>query len=214
MAGAEHHYALMHAWLPQERSPKETEYHLAAFFFHIDSAIECLVFALNALGYTVKKSGFLNIGDTSSLKEIMPKNLLGNTQNEFKPLPGYTEFYPTTVALWASSRPLLDLVFEQHDISKHRHVIYQGGSTRTDAPPGFWDQVDTPEENRWHFFPVHDVILGNDLRQPLEKRKQQKVDEFVYLEDIAEEFFTFISATGRTVLDDSKLNIPLNKLIQ
>ncbi len=40
MAGAEHHYAMMHAWLPQVRTPQETEYHLAAFFFHIDSAIE------------------------------------------------------------------------------------------------------------------------------------------------------------------------------
>jgi hypothetical protein len=214
MAGAEHHYALMHAWLPQPRSPKETEYHLAAFFFHIDSAIECLVFALNALGYAVKKSSFRDIGDASSLRRIGPPDLLGDPKRGVKQLKGYTELYPNTVALWASSRPLLELVFEQHNVSKHRHMIYEGGSMRTDAPPDFWENLDIKEEDRRHFFPVRDVILGNDLRKPLEKRKAQKVEEFIYLEDIADEFFSLISEVGRLILDDSTSNIPIQKKLK
>ena len=125
MAGAEHHYALMHAWLPQIRIPKETEYHLATFFFQVDSAVECLVFALNTLGCAVKKNGFRDIGDASSLRQIAPQDLLGNPLKGLKPLSGYIDLYPKTVALWASQRSLLDVTFEQHDVSKHRHGIYR-----------------------------------------------------------------------------------------
>src|SRR5258706_15623735 len=84
MAGAEDHYALMHAWLPQVRSTKETEYHLASFFFHVDSAIECLVFALNALGWSIKANGFRDMKDASSLKRIGPLDLLGDTKKGLK----------------------------------------------------------------------------------------------------------------------------------
>ncbi len=82
---------------------------------------------------------------------------------------------------------------------------------QTDAPSGFWDQLNITEENRHHFFPVHEVILGNDLRLPLEKRKQQAVSDLVYLEDIADEFFSFVSQTGSTIIHDSVSKIPINK---
>ena len=209
MAGAEHHYNLMHAWIPQTRSTKETEYHLATFFFQIDSAIECLVFALNSMGYAIEKNGFRRIDDSASLRRISPLDILGDINKNISPLKGYSKIFPKTSNLWASKRDLFTRIFEQHDVSKHRHTIYVGGSMRNDPPPGFWESLRVPNECRAQFMPVREVILGNDLKQPLEKRKPQAINEFVYLEEIAVDFFELMTQTGLTILEDCMSNIKI-----
>ena len=84
---------------------------------------------------------------------------------------------------------------------------------RSDAPSGFWETLNVREDNRSLFLPVRDVILGNDLRQPLEKRRPQKPEEFVYLENVAEKFFSFISELGVTLCEDSITHIELKQKI-
>lgn len=208
MAGAEHHYAAMHAWLPHPRSPKETEYHLAAFFFHVDSAFECLIFALNALGYAASRGNeFRNIGDASALRCIGPNDLLGDSRKGSKPLTGYNQFYPKTVALCQVARPLLDRIFEQHNASKHRHMIYLGGDMRTDAPPGFWKSLNISEGNRNEFLPVHDIILDDAILLPLNNRKLQSLNEFLYFEDVADDFFSLITKTGAAIIGDARIKL-------
>jgi hypothetical protein len=197
MAGAEHHYTAMHAWLPRPRPPKETEYHLA---------FECLVFALNALGYAIKREGFRDTGDDGGLRRIGPTDLLGDARKGTRPLPAYVNFYPKTVALCGASRSLLEVIFEQHNASKHRHMIYVGGDMRTDAPEGFWETLNVADENRNEFLPVHDVILDNDILLPLHKRKPESDEEFPYFEDLAECFFHLIGAMGETIVDDTQSN--------
>src|SRR5438552_7832368 len=44
------HYFEVHAWLPVPRVLAHAEYHLSSIFFNMDSALECLAFAINALG--------------------------------------------------------------------------------------------------------------------------------------------------------------------
>lgn len=208
MAGAEHHYNLMHGWVPQPRSVKETEYHLASLFFHLDSAIECLVFTMNAIGYAVQEDGFHNINDDKFLRRISPSNILGRPQSRSGQLKGYLTIFPRTTALWASHIDMLNIIFEQHDVSKHRHIIYLGGSSRNDPPSGFWDSLEIPEEYRPEFAPVREVILGKNLKQP-SKDWSNNAEEFVYLEEVVVDFFKFIDLTGEDILNDAIENIPL-----
>src|SRR5260370_33896554 len=52
--GVRRHYYELHAWGPRPIQAVDSEYHLASIFFHMDSALECFTFALNALGWAVK----------------------------------------------------------------------------------------------------------------------------------------------------------------
>lgn len=213
MEGAKYHYRMLHEWLPQPRWPQEFEYHLSSFFFNADSAVECLAFALNALGYAAFREEFLSISDEASLRRIRPQLLLSDLpvlgRSHAQPT-GFSRVFSNTCALWRSRLSLLQQIFEQHDVSKHRHMIYVGGSGRTeDAPEGFWEGLNISESERSRFYPMREVILGNDLKKPLEQRHGQQPEEFVYLENIAPDFFRFASDSGLTILADSVTNIPI-----
>ena len=52
--GVQIHYSEVHAWLPRARIPTDTEYQLTTILFQMDSALECLTFALNALGWAAQ----------------------------------------------------------------------------------------------------------------------------------------------------------------
>jgi len=208
MEGAKRHYRDIHEWMPLPRIPKDTEYHLASFFFNVDSSIECMVFALNAIGYATKGKGYRNINDPKELRKVSPYDVAGN-RTGVKPMSGYKDTFPRTQELWRINSELMELIFEQHDVSKHRHTIFEGGSMRNDAPEGFWEYVNVPESERSLFMPMKEIILGNDLKLPIEDRLPQKVEEFIYLEDIAEEFFEFVSILGYKILKDISENIPI-----
>src|SRR5437588_6529186 len=47
--GLQQHYSQVHAWLPMLRHRSELDYHCSTILFLMDSALECFVFALNAL---------------------------------------------------------------------------------------------------------------------------------------------------------------------
>jgi len=64
------HYFEVHAWLPRVRIPTDIEYHLASILFQMDSALECLTFALNAFGWIVMPLGFRDVTDAKALKRI------------------------------------------------------------------------------------------------------------------------------------------------
>ncbi len=69
LTGASIHYANMHQWLPVPQVLL-FEYNLASFFFNADSALECLVYALNALGYAAEPALFCDITKASKLKSL------------------------------------------------------------------------------------------------------------------------------------------------
>ncbi len=138
--GVRRHFYQVHAWIPTLCTPSDTEYHLSAILFNMDSAIECFAFALNALGNSVYVEGFRDITNSTSLRKISPKDLL-NCTNDKQPLDGFAKYFPRTQKLWINRRDLLDIIFENHDVSKHRETVYRGGKCRNDPPAGFFEAL-------------------------------------------------------------------------
>ncbi len=44
-------------------------------------------------------------------------------------------------------KDLIDIIIDQHDVSKHRKTISCGGKVRFDAPPDFWKEIAIDENN-------------------------------------------------------------------
>ena len=201
------HYEIVHAWLPTPRSPTETEYHLSSILFNMDSAIECLTFTLNALGYAAASDSFRDISDTRDLKKVSPKDILGDPSR--RPLKGYDIIFPKVVALWQRKRDLLNRIIELHDVSKHRQTIYVGGMMRSDPPKGFYESIGIPDvpEYRSRFWPMAEIILQEDPKTPRIEKIPQPAEGRVLLETLALEFVDFIQDTGDTAFNEAKANI-------
>ncbi len=202
------HYYLVHAWLPTPRLPTETEYHLSSILFNMDSAIECLTFALNALGYVVAADSFRDVSDAGALKKVSPKDIFGDPSASppLSPLDGYTTIFPAVVSLWQSKRTLLNRVIELHDVSKHRQTIYVGGKAREDAPTGFYESLGSSPHTAL-FWPMAELILKHDPKTPHVNRKSQPVDGRILLETLAPEFVDFIRETGEAAFNEAKTKI-------
>jgi hypothetical protein len=205
------HYRTVHAWAPSMRSPTETEYHLATIFFNMDSAIECLSFALNALGYAASPGFFRDVSNARALRQISPKDILGDPSSNPSVLPvsGYGTVFPQLQSLWQSERSLLDRIVEQHDVSKHRQTIFVGGRARSDPPIGFYESLGIPDtpKIRAQFWPMAEIKLQNEPRLPRAARMPQSAESFVYLETVSEEFVQFINRTGEAALKDAQAKI-------
>ena len=136
--GVQRHYFELHAWLP--RVP-EAEYHLASIFFQMDSALECLTYALNAIGWVVRPVDFRDVTDGKELTRITPRDILGDATKTppRPPLAGYQVVFPTLQGVWQNAAQLISRVRELHDVSKHRRTIFVGGKCRSDPPFGFYE---------------------------------------------------------------------------
>jgi len=105
------------------------DHHVSDILFNLDSAIECMVFALNAIGYGIMDTnGFLSIEDDKKLREIGPHNVF-NITNKFS----YQKYFPALVKYWlevseirgyVTPKKLWKSIRDQHDVSKHRSRIY------------------------------------------------------------------------------------------
>ncbi|UCE66763.1 MAG: hypothetical protein JSU85_01765 [Candidatus Zixiibacteriota bacterium] len=106
LKGVEMLYADIHEWGKAfANKPIEIEAILGSLFFNMDSVLECFVFALNSLGYSLDPNGFLDIGNKAKLKQISPYNLIGD-----KPIPGYAEYFPQTKAFIIEHKKLIKLI--------------------------------------------------------------------------------------------------------
>lgn len=209
--GIKAHYEIAHTWLPTLRSPTETEYHLSSILFNMDSAVECLTYALNALGYAVAINSFRDVSDARELKKINPKDIIGdNSASPPRPsLDGYAKFFPKLASLWQSKSTMLNRIFELHDVSKHRQTISVGGRLRSDPPPGFYESLGILNNSilRILFAPSAEIILQNDPKTPWAKKIPEPAEGQVLLEEMAAEFVVFIHDTGDIAIDEAKANI-------
>jgi hypothetical protein len=207
------HYYAVHAWVPKPRLPTETEYHLASVFFNMDSAIECVTFALNALGFCAAPTSFRDVTESTALRKVSPYDILGKDDaNPPRPaIGGYSSLFPSVQKYWKSSDKLLSMVFEQHDVSKHRGTIYVGGMARTDPPPGFYESLGVSDDasQRALFWPMKEIILQNAPKIPQTKRISQPRENHVLLQAIVPQFRDFVSETGLLALRDARRNIEL-----
>lgn len=213
--GITNHFYAVHSWMPRPTTPPEIESHIASLFFNMDSAIECITFALNALGFCASNNLlFWNITEFNKLKKISPYDILGrkNTTPSTDGLPEYSTYFPGVKQYWDSKIDLLDTIFEQHDVSKHRETIFTGGMSRNDPPPGFFESLGIKEDDassKALFWPMKEIIIKTNPKAPRINRTPTPVDERVLLEDIVVEFKEFIEITGVKALQDAKDNINL-----
>jgi hypothetical protein len=217
ITGVQIHFRKVHSWDFSIKSPSIVEYHISSVFFNMDSAIECLIFALNALGYITDSTKFIDITDEKKLKRICPYNLIGRPptySNGF--ISGYDIYFPLLKKYWCESLNLIKLIIEQHDVSKHRSIIFRGGKVRDDPPSGFFEKLGIngdeikDKAKQSNFEPMAEILIVPQLKIPRSKRKTIKPEDIPKLEDIAEKFCTFINVSGTKALDDAKTNIKLN----
>lgn len=206
LKGAEVHYEGIHTW--GEVSPKEQikiEYHLGSLFFNMDSAIECLIFALNSLGFAVEPSSFIDIANENAIKGIKPVNIMGKKNQ----IPGYDEYFPHTKEYMLEHKDLLEIIIEQHDVSKHRQAIFQGGICRFDPPEDFFKKrgIEDNAENRVLHAPFAEIMLMREPKMPESKRKSMSYREHDKLEDIGPRFCTFMNELGYKAKNDAQVRI-------
>lgn len=203
------HYHAVHSWMLKPRVPSETEYHLASIFFNMDSSLECITFALNALGFCAAKNSFRDVTDSKELRKISPYDLLGRK----KEVNGYAEVFPNVQKLWKKSSGMLDTIIEQHDVSKHRSTIFVGGMGRDDPPPGFFESIGLGDNSsrRVLFMPMKEIILKSEPKKPLAERVSRPRKDHVLLEELVPQFQKLIEETGVMALNDAKCNIALKE---
>ncbi|MDH4234073.1 MAG: hypothetical protein OEV15_02915 [Gallionella sp.] len=207
------HYYEVHTWASNPRSRAETEYHLASAFFNMDSAIECVTFALNALGYCAAPTSFKDVSESAAIRKISPYDILGKADAN-PPIPalgGYSMLFPSVQNYWTKNAKLLSTIFEQHDVSKHRGAIYIGGMARADPPPGFYESLGITDDaaQRAQFWPMKEIILKHEPKTPLVKRISQPRENIELFETLVPQFKNFISETGLLALRDARRNIKL-----
>ncbi len=213
--GVSFHDAQAHAWLPRPRAPTETEFHLAALFFCMDSALECFTFALNALGYAAYASGFRDVTDERAQRRIKPLDVTGEASRSsgVAPVPGYAKVFPGVQQYWQAQSVLISSIRELHDVSKHRRTIYTGGQARMDPPEGFYEALGVPSDSvqRALFRPMAEILLKPDPKAPSVSRKLKPRQELELLERLVPQFAGFMEKTGELALRDSGSTIPQNE---
>lgn len=194
------HFYDVHAWVPSRRLPVETESQVSTILFNMDSAIECFVFMLNALGWAIAPDQFLDVTDGKTLKRIAPRNIVG-TQSVL----GYSTYFPSLQRHWAAHTELLQMITDQHDVSKHRTAISQGGQHRSDAPAGFYESLGIPDDPsaRFLFWPMAEILLMPNPKGPVASRTPTSADQCPMLEQLAEQFCAFMNLSCDKALDDA-----------
>lgn len=198
------HYAAVHGWTGESWS-QTAEYHLASIFFGMDSAIECLVFALNALGWGAG-SEFRDVSDSCALRRVRVEDVTGD-----RPIAGFVDLFPEISATFARHEATIRTIVEQHDVSKHRETIFAGGALRDDPPDGYFQSfgVAPGGSAAASITPMEEILLLEDLKTPASKRESQEYDPEMSLEAVGKRFVNLMTESTQTALADAHTNIPL-----
>ena len=212
--GVRIHYFAIHSWelvkpsganyyLAEFEIYRTTEYHLSTTLFNMDSAIECMVFMLNALGYAANPSQFRDVASPEELRRISPWNILLDDK-----VSGYAKYFPSLKDYWLENRDLICKIVEEHDVSKHRSAIFEGGMHRLDPPYNFFAELGISDSGRQiAISPFAEIILPSQPKTPWRQREHTEYKDIVNLEDVTETFRTFISVSGMKALEDARNNI-------
>lgn len=199
------HDTLLHGWIPKKRGPEDSEYHISAMLFNMDSALECLTFALNSFGKVVN-SQFFSISDKDNLKKVSPKNITQefiyqSRKKHSDIFIGYKNLFPRLQEYWILKVEMQNIIIANHDVSKHRHSIYSSGLRNTSAPHNFYEQLGikgvVQEEHL--YWPMKEVILQKDPKETLDKQDPKNT---ILLEELTAIFFEFINESGKKIFQD------------
>lgn len=165
----------------------ELDHHLSDILYNMDSAIECLVFALNAIGYGVMDSiNFISIEDEKKLKKIKPDNIFIDNNNLH-----YIKYFPSLTNYWleipdykyhVTPKQLWESIRDNHDVSKHRsrlcHMV-TGSDNETD------------------------ILLDQYPKKPLIEEVEFEPDRYPWsLIDHLNEFVPFFNKSVNLVIQD------------
>jgi hypothetical protein len=209
--GLGRHSGSLHTW-KMGTSFQMHEHDIAVMLFCMDSAIECFVFMANALGNAVEASAFRDIKSEKDLRRISPADIIGSKTS--KPLPGYRKFFPEMQEYWLSKAELLRLIFENHDVTKHRQQVSLNATSRLDPPPGFFKSLGLPDDPLIRALhgpapPMAEVRLPRNPKLPNDE-KPNSSDAWTTLEAMEKEFHEFFSKTFCLTVGDAKRTIHLN----
>lgn len=211
--GVRRHDEEIHAWAPRIRPINERDYQVATLLFHMDSALECLVYALNALGFGARPDAFLSVEKEETLKKVKPANVVGTIAGK-KPTQGYGDLFPTFQQLWLDNADNLRFLFEAHDRSKHREQLYGGGRLAVKPPPGFYQRLGLQESS----LPLHaEALIHPDEIIHISRRPfspgmdaQWEGQPIKTLEQLIDWFVPFINDSGARALADARQHIQLS----
>lgn len=202
------HCRLIYEWHPKVRVSLHDS-NVAIALFAMDSACECLVFALNALGQAYKVDQFRDVSDESALRKISLRDVFsfGNSQ----PLPGWTNIYPNFQRHFATHNELLSIIIDNHDVTKHRQQGFAGGTVRNDPPPGFYESLGIPEGDprRHEVQPMKEVLLPRKPKLPFEQQGKD-LSDWIGLETVAADFRRFLTQAVEIAIVDAERNVKLN----
>jgi hypothetical protein len=212
IASLEEHRALLYEWHPNALLPGH-ERHIAIILFCMDSALECTVFALNALGQARLPAGFRAVTDEGALRKISPRDVTGTDQAA--PLPGWVELFPQFHRHCHDHLDLLTLVADNHDVTKHRQSGFSGGRVRSDPPSGFYERLGVPKDHplREIIAPMQEVLIPLHPKLPMDARSSDLAD-WTHLEKVIEDFRRFINEAVCLANSDahSTLQLPVSAL--
>lgn len=206
MYGIRRHYEDVHAWLPEPRALGDVEHHLAGLLFCLDSAMECLVYGLNAIGFAAAPADFMNVTDGKALRKINPGNIVGRTA-----IAGYDSVFPNLKVHWIKHVELIGEIAAQHDVSKHRSLIFSGGKMRDDPPPGFFEtlKIENDPGQRAIFSPMAEIILRPDPKAPPVERVPTPRNDQIIVEQLVPAFRDFFNESLNLANADARDNISL-----
>ncbi len=205
--GVNRHSVALHSWIPPE-TIHQREHHIATMLFCMDSALECLVFALNALGQAVDRSGFREVSSRKALAGISPKDVVGGLR---PPLSGYAKLFPTVQKTWQGQASLIQQVCDNHDVSKHRQGTFWGGTLRQDPPTGFFEMLGLADDDaaRVVLAPMKEVLVPKDPKAPMNELAPE-LTSWSRIDDLERKFVSLVVESVCSANTDARANITLS----
>lgn len=207
--GIELHRPLVYEWV-RGHNRDHHEHHIATMLFCMDSALECLVFSLNALGQAVDATQFRDIRDEADLRRVSPRDVTGPGKD--CPLSGYSTFFPRFQRHLLAAGDLLQIIVDNHDVSKHRQHSFSGGTLRNDPPPGYFEGLglDAEDSRRLLVTPYSEILIGKQPKLPMELRPKD-LAAWTRLETIIKDFSAFIQEAVARAASDAASTIEIQE---
>lgn len=176
------------------------EVEVAQCLFHMDSALECWTYAVNAFGWALRPTGFHDVGDARALRRISPSNVAGRPEQL---CTGYAEVLPRMTALWTDRSQTIRLVTENHDVSKHRYAHLWGATLRNDPPEDLLASVGMTSWNiqLFHRTPMSQILLPREPKRSLDSRPAA-LDEWIDLVELQRDHESLLTESISATLID------------
>jgi len=127
--------------------------------------------------------------------------------------PDIPNTFSTLQSYWQGKAPLLSLIFDNHDVTKHRHQTPLHGVSRQDPPAGFYEDLGLPNDPLIRIIkgpipPVKETWISKVPKLPADQRPTSR-DHLVSVESVELEFHEFIANSFKLALQDAQHNIVL-----